>query len=137
MEFGDVRLPERFWAKCEQRDSCWIWTACLQPNGYGKFGYHGRTWLTHRLAFERLTGEVHTDPLDHLCRNRACANPAHLERVTTAINNQRANRTRLTDADVLTIRTSSLPQSVLARTYGIHPSHVSKILSGTKWRESA
>lgn len=60
MEFGDIRLPERFWAKCD-----------------------------------------------------------------------------LSDADVQSIRTSPLTQADLARAYGIHPSHVSKILSGTKWRESA
>lgn len=76
---------ERFWAKVDKTaspDGCWLWTAALFQ-GYGRFGDHGKTWLAHRFAFELLARPIPAGLcLDHLCRNRACVNPAHLEPVT-------------------------------------------------------
>jgi hypothetical protein len=61
------------------------------PAGYGKFSPTRRsTVLAHRYAFEVTLGPIPADlELDHLCRNQACCNPAHLEPVTSKINNQR------------------------------------------------
>lgn len=81
--FGDERLPERFWAKVAQADSgCWEWTAGRDPKGYGRFKAEVGT-LAHRVTYLTLVGS-HAEglELDHLCRNRACCNPAHLEPVT-------------------------------------------------------
>lgn len=76
-------LAERFWAKVEKTDSCWVWTAATYPNGYGEFGIEGRTCLVHRVAWELLVGPIPDGlDLDHLCRNRLCVNPDHLEPVT-------------------------------------------------------
>lgn len=62
---------------------CWISDRAQQPNGYTKLGYLGRTWLTHRFAFTVFVGEIPSDlQLDHLCSQRACCNPDHLEPVT-------------------------------------------------------
>ena len=62
---------------------CWIWTGAKSEDGYGRIGYVGRTWLTHRLAYSITRGPVPpTLVMDHLCRRRDCINPEHLEAVT-------------------------------------------------------
>lgn len=61
---------------------CWVWTRAKQSAGYGHFTLNGRWVLAHRWFYERERGAVPNGmELDHLCRNRACCNPAHLEAV--------------------------------------------------------
>lgn len=76
-------LPERFWAKVDKTDGCWNWTAGNNGNGYGLFWLDGRMQSAHRVAWFAIVGAIPDDmQLDHLCRNRACVNPDHLEPVT-------------------------------------------------------
>lgn len=64
-------------------DGCWVWSGTLDRSGYGKINVAGKTWSTHRLAFITFGPAFdHTLTLDHLCRNRACWRPEHLEPVT-------------------------------------------------------
>lgn len=85
-------FEERFWAKvyfppCE--DDCWTWTGSLN-RGYGIFNSRQAHLLAHRVAYTLLIGPVPEGlELDHLCRNRACLNPAHLEPVTHQENMRR------------------------------------------------
>lgn len=74
----------RFWAKVKRSDSgCWNWTASTWANGYGQFKSDGRMVAAHRFAYERVRGNVPDGlQLDHLCRNRLCVNPDHLEAVS-------------------------------------------------------
>lgn len=84
------RPPEdRFWEKVDKREDavCWDWTGALKANGYGQMLIHrdGRYCKVHvhRFAYELLVGPIPEGlDLDHLCRNRKCVNPAHLEPVT-------------------------------------------------------
>jgi hypothetical protein len=78
-----TREAARFWAKVDFSDGCWEWTASRRSDGYAQFKVDGRTVLVHRLAYELVVGPIPEGlTLDHLCRNRACVNPDHLEPVT-------------------------------------------------------
>lgn len=83
----------RFWSKVDMTggpEACWPWTACKNNDGYGRFMLHGKARRAHRVGFALAKGEIPDGlVLDHLCRNRDCCNPAHLEPVTVAENNRR------------------------------------------------
>ena len=87
-------LPDRFWEKVDKSGDCWQWTGS-KGDGYGKVnGFH--TSLAHRLSYEEACGPIPEGlQLDHLCRNRACVKPGHLEAVTQKVNQERgSNATR-------------------------------------------
>lgn len=85
----------RFWASVKKGSarSCWPWTAGLFPNGYGNFGFFDRSTgqgghvQAHRVAVTLARGPIPEGlTVDHLCKNKVCVNPAHLEVVTAAEN---------------------------------------------------
>lgn len=81
-------LQERFWPKVDKNaeGGCWEWTASVMAAGYGQINLGRRgdgIGYAHRLAYEWLVGPIPPDlVIDHVCRNRRCVNPAHLEVVT-------------------------------------------------------
>jgi len=76
-------LDNRFWSKVDKTDFCWNWIGCLYLNGYGQFWSKGKKILAHRFSYEFLKEKIPKGlEIDHLCRNRKCVNPEHLEAVT-------------------------------------------------------
>jgi hypothetical protein len=85
---------ERLWDRVTKHpEGCWEWTGPL-TQGYGVIGAGGRhagLIRTHRLSYELLVGPIPEGlQIDHLCKNRKCCNPEHLEPVTGAENVRRA-----------------------------------------------
>ena len=71
-------------------ESCWLWMGSMYNNGYGKIGRKG--YMAHRIAYELTKDVVPEDMcLDHLCSQRNCVNPDHLEIVTLVENVMRGN----------------------------------------------
>jgi hypothetical protein len=90
----DEPIHLRFWSKVriDSDEECWVWLANKNPQGYGLFRNNGGEAGAHRFAYRHLVGDIPCGlQLDHLCRNPACVNPAHLEPVTARENIRRGN----------------------------------------------
>lgn len=89
-ERAKVDVADRFWVKVNKSDGCWEWTAHRHVSGYGMINIDRVPRYAHRVAYEMLRGEIPDGlQLDHLCRNRGCVNPDHLEPVTNRENTLR------------------------------------------------
>jgi hypothetical protein len=113
---------------------CWEWQHALTTAGYGSVRDGQNVVYAHRLYFERHCGAIPDGhELDHLCRNRACVNPTHLEAVTHAENVRRGGGTKLTDeqvAEILDRCRRGDRKKDIAADFGINPSYVSNLKAG-------
>lgn len=83
-----LKVLLRFFSKVRiEANGCWIWTAGYSGWGYGRFSLRGVRIAAHRFVYEEFVGPIpEGKQLDHLCRNHACVNFAHLEPVTVREN---------------------------------------------------
>lgn len=81
----------RFWRKVSLGNDCWNWQKGLTQDGYGQFHLSiAKPIAAHRYAYELFMGTIPPGlEIDHLCRNRKCVNPDHLEPVPQRVNNER------------------------------------------------
>lgn len=88
-------LRQRLDEKLDRSGACWIFTGAIATSGYGRIGLGKATLQAHRAAYELFVGPIPDGKhIDHLCRNRLCCNPEHLEPVSQAENNRRAGAFR-------------------------------------------
>jgi len=74
----------------EPNSGCWLWLGYVMKNGYGQTSRDGRHVLAHRWSWQSVHGSIPDGlVIDHLCRNRLCVNPDHLEAVSQATNVRR------------------------------------------------
>ena len=91
------RWQGRIFSKVSINESgCWVWQGSLDRNGYGRFkatiAGSARSFSAHRAAYLALVGPIEYGLVpDHLCRNRACVNPAHMEIVSISVNTKRGD----------------------------------------------
>lgn len=96
-----IPVLDRALAKVDPGD-CWEWTAFTDEKGYGRINNRSGTTYAHRVVYEGLVGPIPEGlEIDHLCRNRSCVKPDHLEPVTHAENNRRGYATFIAAAKQL------------------------------------
>lgn len=165
MKKGPPRIPlaERFWAKVQRGDGCWLWTASLGTAGYGQIGGAGRgsrPLQAHRVAWELIFGPIPEGQwVLHRCDNKRCVRPDHLFLGDVGANNRdmyakgRAaaqvapervirrgiahHKAKLTDAQVVEIRrlygSGDADQPTLAKYFGVRQSTIGRIVRRQNW----
>lgn len=141
---GDAR---RFWSKVKKAgpDECWIWQAYTDQDGYGRFSLKGKKHRAHRVAVRIDGRQPDGKVVRHTCDNPSCVNPDHL-RVGTQTDNirdrdrkgrqargRRNGHAKLRPEDIRQIRKSNRPSRVLAKIYGVSPSHIRMIKTYQCW----
>jgi hypothetical protein len=91
VEPGDLALYDRLRSRVyTDSNGCWVWFGATNDDGYGLMLLNGVSTRTHVVSYELHVGPVPAGlVIDHLCRNRACANPDHMEPVTRRENTLR------------------------------------------------
>lgn len=106
--------------------------------GYVRIWRYGRRVLAHRAAYEDARGQIPSGlELDHLCRNRWCRNPAHLEPVKHAENSRRSAKCKLNFERADRIRalfaTGGYTKSQLGRMFGVTKQSIALVVKGAQW----
>jgi len=119
---------------------CWNWNGFFTQRGYCSIQRTGiPSRQAHRMYYEAAKGAIPEGwQVDHVCRNRRCVNPDHLEAVTPAENSRRRPTNKLTREKAELIRRqheAGLTQRTIAAQFGIDPSAVSRIVSRQLWAD--
>ena len=94
----ELTREQRFWAHVDVSEGCWAWAGARNSKGYGLYTPVRRgVFMAHRFAWESHVGPIPEGlQIDHLCRNRSCVRPDHLEPVTLQENIRRGAKSTAT-----------------------------------------
>ena len=136
----------------EPMSGCWLWTACVDADGYGQIalGTRGKKReRAHRVAWELYRGPIPDGlQVNHSCDNPYCVNPDHLHLGTNISNNaekvardrstfgEKHGASKLIEADVLAIVHDHRSQTVIAREYRVSQAQISNIKRGAQWKRT-
>ncbi len=115
---------------------CWEWNRAVDWKGYGQLRVNGIMNRAPRYYYEQAKGKIPEGmQLDHLCRNRICVNPEHLEPVTPAENSRRGINTKLTADKVRSILLAVGSHQSIADSFGMDRNTIGKIRSRKLWAD--
>ena len=122
---------------------CWIWQKARDKDGYGLFKANRKDYRAHRWIFDQINGKIpQGKQISHLCHNKPCVNPDHME-ATTHTQNLRQNAIdglitkcrKLTKEKATAIKNMPGLQREIATRFGVTQSLVGQIKRGEIWRE--
>lgn len=144
-------MEAKFLKKVDKTETCWNWTGRLDIGGYGRFSQGSGHWTkAHRASYQLYKGAIPDGLIvRHMCNNRKCVNPAHLEVGTHKDNvddmfrtnppNRKGNNShakKITQEDANEIRQwreFGFTQQTIGEAFGLGQGHISRILSGGSW----
>lgn len=118
-------------------NNCWEFVGCLTHNGYGQMKRNRKHLRANRYFYEKYVNKIPVNyQIDHLCKNRKCVNPKHLEAISAKENVQRSSVAKLSRNQVKEIRSKYLlryKQTVLASLFNIGQTEISRIVNNLRW----
>jgi hypothetical protein len=156
----NTALENRFFSKVIKTETCHVWAASKNPDGYGRFALNGKQEKAHRVSWMLANGDIPKGKMIcHHCDNPSCVNPDHLflgdqsDNMIDMHNKGRHNmtdkswiktrrsyagelnpRAKFTVADVQYIRASELSSTELAKRYGVHRNQIYWIRQYKTWK---
>lgn len=147
-DWADCSAVERLRvATASSSDQCILWQGFRDPKGYGKVWFESSYKLAHRVSYAVNVADIPGGVcVCHRCDNPSCINPRHLFLGTHAENirdcttkkrnafGTKHSRAKLTDTDIVAIRSNTASTRQIAKAYGIAHSRVSEIKNLKSWR---